>query len=287
MGKPEEKKIKLLLKDFINNHNGYEINPIYSDIYNDCDEIFQKIFAYFHERINILFEFMNTKSSVNNHFNAAESRDLLMIINELREIKKGLQKTNYDFEINESYIERIKYVNGFLVNSGGSPIPEDYVVFDVIKYEPIFSLKNKSIHLADFDQAVSVQASFKSDSITVKINNDILEHVKTLLETGHYFNSVEESYKIVRNKLKTITGKEKAHEAFRDDNYALIFGHKAKDEAEKDFFEGVKFLHMAIQKLRNEKAHTPARKIDKNLAIHYIVLASLAYDLISRNAYED
>jgi hypothetical protein len=40
---------------------------------------------------------------------------------------------------------------------------------------------------------------------------------------------------------------------------------------------------MAIQKLRNEKAHTPANKIDKNLAIHYIVLASLAYDLISRN----
>lgn len=39
---------------------------------------------------------------------------------------------------------------------------------------------------------------------------------------------------------------------------------------------------MAIQKLRNEKAHTPATRIDKNLAIHYIVLASLAYDLIDR-----
>ena len=51
---------------------------------------------------------------------------------------------------------------------------------------------------------------------------------------------------------------------------------------EKDFFEGVKFLHMAIQFLRNEKAHTPALDLDKNLAIHYIALASLAYDLISR-----
>ena len=39
---------------------------------------------------------------------------------------------------------------------------------------------------------------------------------------------------------------------------------------------------MAIQNLRNEKAHTPAKSIDKNLAIHYIVLASLAYDLIDR-----
>ena len=40
---------------------------------------------------------------------------------------------------------------------------------------------------------------------------------------------------------------------------------------------------MAIQNLRNEKAHTPAKEIDKNLAIHYIALASLAYDLIARN----
>ena len=39
---------------------------------------------------------------------------------------------------------------------------------------------------------------------------------------------------------------------------------------------------MAIQFLRNEKAHTPARDLDKNLAIHYIALASLAYDLIDR-----
>jgi uncharacterized protein (TIGR02391 family) len=103
------------------------------------------------------------------------------------------------------------------------------------------------------------------------------------LETEHYFNAVEESYKIVREKLKSITGRERAHEAFKDNNKILIFGHEARDEAENNFFEGVKFLHMAIQNLRNEKAHMSAIKIDKNLAIHYIVLASLAYDLISDN----
>jgi uncharacterized protein (TIGR02391 family) len=93
---------------------------------------------------------------------------------------------------------------------------------------------------------------------------------------------VEESYKIVRAKLKSITGKEKAHEGFKEDNYEIIFGHKPQNDADKDFFEGVKFLHMAIQNLRNEKAHTPAKELNKNLAIHYIVLASLAYDLINR-----
>jgi len=37
---------------------------------------------------------------------------------------------------------------------------------------------------------------------------------------------------------------------------------------------------MAIQKLRNEKSHKPAEIINKNSALHYIALASLAYELI-------
>ncbi|EKE11836.1 MAG: hypothetical protein ACD_15C00016G0011 [uncultured bacterium] len=127
------------------------------------------------------------------------------------------------------------------------------------------------------------EANINDDNISIILRKEVFSHVKDLLNNEHYFNAVEESYKIVREKLRDITGKEKAHEAFAEINYNKIFGHDIKNEAEKDFFEGVKFLHMAIQKLRNEKAHTPANKIDKNLAIHYIVLASLAYDLIDRH----
>lgn len=282
MKKIEEKRVKLLLKDFIKNHSNYVGNPVYLEIYDDYDVVFQKVFSYFHEKVNTLFEFMNTKSTVNNHYNADSSRELLNIIDELREAKTSLQRTDYDFEINNSYVEQIKYTQSFLNRSGGSNIPSDYKKIDIIKYDPIFHLKNKNIALPDSIQVVDTQASFNIDTIIIKINEDILRHVKTLLETKHYFNAVEESYKIVRERLRSITGKEKAHEAFNEHNYALIFGHEAKNEAEADFFEGVKFLHMAIQKLRNEKAHTPANEMDKNLAIHYIVLASLAYDLISR-----
>ena len=76
---------------------------------------------------------------------------------------------------------------------------------------------------------------------------------------------------------------EKAHEAFSESNYEKIFGHLPATDTEKDFFEGVKFLNMSIQKLRNEKAHTPANEVERNLAIHYISLSSLAYDLITKN----
>lgn len=126
------------------------------------------------------------------------------------------------------------------------------------------------------------KATFKDGNINIILQKDIFGHVQKLLNDGHYFNAVEESYKVVRKKLKDVTGKEKATDAFNASNYEKIFGHQPVDDAESDFFEGIKFLHMAIQFLRNEKAHTLANDIDKNLAIHYISLASLAYDLITR-----
>ena len=126
------------------------------------------------------------------------------------------------------------------------------------------------------------KATFKNGNIKITLQKDVFDHVQKLLNSGHYFNAVEEAYKIVRKKLKDITGKEKATDAFSKSNHDKIFGHQPANEAEKDFFEGVKFLHMSIQFLRNEKAHTPAQDLDKNLAIHYISLASLAYDLVTR-----
>lgn len=132
------------------------------------------------------------------------------------------------------------------------------------------------------NEVIKAQAIYKSGNITITLQKEIFDHVQNLLNDGHYFTAVEEAYKVVRKKLEDITGKERATDAFSDLNIEKIFGHQPKDNVEKDFFEGVKFLHMAIQFLRNEKAHTPAKDIDKNLAIHYISLSSLAYDLINK-----
>ena len=68
-------------------------------------------------------------------------------------------------------------------------------------------------------------------------------------------------------------------EYFRDLNFNVYIFNRGNNLQP----EGVKFINMAIQRFRNEKVHTPAKPLDKNLAIHYISLASLAYELISRN----
>lgn len=279
-----EKELELLLYDFMENHKDQQINDLYLKIYEDFwFEDFQRVLAYFHQELNDLFNFMNEKSKYNHHYNAAQSRSLLNLIDDLRVFLKATNSTEYKVILKEDYIDKIKEVKSFLETSWGSSIPDNYKELDIIKFKPIFHYeKFKPKWNNTQEQQIKTEAHYDDNTISIVLKKEVFAHIKELLEWWHYFNAVEESYKIVRAKLKSITWKEKAHEWFKDDNYEKIFWHKSSDDAEKDFFEWVKFLHMAIQYLRNEKAHTPAKYIDKNLAIHYIVLASLAYDLIDR-----
>ncbi|MEW1706887.1 TIGR02391 family protein [Microbacterium sp. NPDC089190] len=146
---------------------------------------------------------------------------------------------------------------------------------------------------ANPDLVPSVAASFTTEAtvtdnkIQIEIHQDIYDHINRFLATEDYFHAVEESYKVVREALREKTGSEKATDAFKPENYSALFGHLPATDAEKDFFDGVKYLNMAIQFLRNEKSHTLASPLEPNLAIHYISLASLAYDLITRYVSEE
>ena len=139
----------------------------------------------------------------------------------------------------------------------------------------------------------TTEASVTANKIEIEIHEDIYAHIGQYLATGDYFHAVEESYKLVREKLREITGKEKASDAFNNSaqntaHFKALFGKATPaSDAEADFFRGIGYLHLGVQHLRNEKAHTPAAPIDPNLAIHYISLASLAYDLITRYVGED
>jgi|GEM_PF-6142288 len=130
--------------------------------------------------------------------------------------------------------------------------------------------------------------SITSDVISIKIRNEIYGHIKSFLDSSHYFTAVEEAYKVVRQKLKDITGEEAAaavfgENALKNKHWENIFGDTPPTGTpEADFMRGAGYIHLGVQYLRNEKSHTTATSLDKNLALHYISLASLAYDLISR-----
>lgn len=126
--------------------------------------------------------------------------------------------------------------------------------------------------------------------LQLSIRPEIFDHIEPYLQNGDYFHAVEEAYKLVRHKLREITGCERATDVFNMNSentryWEQLFGQNpAKDTPEYDFCRGVGYLHLGIQFLRNEKAHMPANALDMNLAIHYIALASLTYELISMKA---
>jgi uncharacterized protein (TIGR02391 family) len=152
----------------------------------------------------------------------------------------------------------------------------------VDQFTPLAATGVEQAPLATAQVSFTTEATVTDNKIEIELHEDIYDHIGQYLATGDYFHAVDESYKLVRHKLREITGSEKATDAFAQSNYEKIFGHQPTSTAEKDFFEGVKFLNMSIQFLRNEKAHTPATQLEHNLAVHYISLASLAYDLITR-----
>lgn len=128
--------------------------------------------------------------------------------------------------------------------------------------------------------------------LRIDIHPDIYSHIQPYIASFDYFHAVEEAYKVVREKLRELTGEERATSIFNENalnerHYARFFGgDPAPTQAERDFRRGVGYLHLGVQFLRNEKAHTLATDMEPNLAIHYVALASLAYDLVTRYVSE-
>lgn len=185
-------------------------------------------------------------------------------------------------DVDYNYKNTLQAVNKSLAFDGITLYDKEF-----ISGKPI--LGAKKITPATPESSEFTNAQTVGRSITLDIREEIYTQIKQYLENEDYFHAVEESYKVVREKLRELTTKEKATDIFNENAqnnkyHEDIFGRMAASGTpESNFFRGVGYLNLAVQFLRNEKAHTLATAVDKNLAIHYISLASLTYDLISRS----
>jgi uncharacterized protein (TIGR02391 family) len=102
---------------------------------------------------------------------------------------------------------------------------------------------------------------------------------RKLYESGDYAEAVEKGFKIVRDRLRVLTGYETGSEAFGKGK--LTIGGAAASHVDDDFQNGVKFLTMAIDRFRNEKSHTADGNIsDPIRAYEYLRVSSLAMHLL-------
>lgn len=113
------------------------------------------------------------------------------------------------------------------------------------------------------------------------LHPEIYKKCQSLFGNAEYPEAVEKGFKIVKDRLRRITGYEKGSEAFGKSK--LHIKGAAASNVDADFNEGVKFLAMAIDMFRNEKSHTSDSKIDdQHRAYEYLTLSSLALNLLDQ-----
>jgi len=134
------------------------------------------------------------------------------------------------------------------------------------------------------DHYLSIQPKSKkkepySVAFPEDLHSEIYSKCKELYAEGTYAEAAEKGFKVVRDRLRKLTSFETGSDAFGKGKL-LILGASAQN-VDGDFNEAVKFLTMAIDRFRNEKAHTSDAKIkDPVRAYEYIRLSSLAMHLL-------
>jgi uncharacterized protein (TIGR02391 family) len=118
------------------------------------------------------------------------------------------------------------------------------------------------------------------DAIAIEsLHPEICAKCRNLYEGGDYAEAVEKSFKIVRDRLRALTGYETGSDAFGKGH--LYVDGAAATHVDEDFQNGVKFLTMAIDRFRNEKSHTADGNISEPIrAYEYLRLSSLAMHLL-------
>lgn len=121
----------------------------------------------------------------------------------------------------------------------------------------------------------------KDNDVLTSLHPDIYSKCHDLYEKGAYAEAVEKVFKVVRDRLRKLTGHETGSEAFGKGK--LYIKGAAATNVDEDFNEAVKFLTMAIDRFRNEKSHTSDAKIDDPIrAYEYLRLSSLAMNLLDQ-----
>jgi len=178
-----EDKTKLILEDFLNvtlsidRDNPFvdqnELNRAmlrYSSLYKDFDIGFSEFFAYFHYKLNRLFEFWNSKYSykLGGHFNADQSRELIKLIDHYNDISIGLKNSADEIQISEKYLMTMEKIYPLLRNSGGSLIPPDFGKIKIIKHDPIFTLIKTATGIINIDRSYKLTVLGEGSYAVVK-----------------------------------------------------------------------------------------------------------------------
>lgn len=125
---------------------GDRINIEYLDLYQSfSNKKIQEIFSTIQHLFVVNYSAMNERlptGDYSNHYWADNSRELILAIEVLRGLERVLKTTNDAFSVDPYYEQIITKSMGFLVKSGGSPIPPHMDKVEIYYIDPIFRKKD-------------------------------------------------------------------------------------------------------------------------------------------------
>lgn len=132
--------IKGVERDYLRHFkDGY----VYDDKYlyeEDFGEMLSPLLGSLHYWFTNLFEQINDQIKNNHYFWAQSSRDLIKCIDISQRLLKIQPLLNIGFQIDSYYLNIITQSKGFLENSQGSQIPEDFQIIEIFYTIPIFKI---------------------------------------------------------------------------------------------------------------------------------------------------
>ncbi len=164
-------------------------------------------------------------------------------------------------------------------------IPNNFHEFVYLKVTDKFSQTYKEYEEAYKKSAKEYQEQMQPVGVSHNdlslLHPDIFAKCQSLFEKAEYAEAVAKSFRVVKDRLRELTGLEKASDAFG--NTGIHIKGASAQNVDADFNQGVKFLAMAIDMFRNEKSHTSDAKIDDpHRAYEYLALSSLAMNLLDQ-----
>jgi len=122
------------------------------------------------------------------------------------------------------------------------------------------------------------------DDELAHLNPKIASKVGKLYADEHYSEAVGMAMRMVKDRLRDISGYENGFPAFTEGG--LYIKGAAAANVDEDFQEGVKRLLGSIDKFRNEKFHTSMADLkSKNKALSYLHMCSLALSFLADEQY--
>lgn len=121
-----------------------EYESLYKDFQNDK---LITLFSSLHSLLMDNFKRMNDRlptSEYPKHFWAENSRHLILAIESVRKLERGLKDTEYDFSIDPYYDDLMERANQFLSGSGGSELPKHMDKIELYYVIPLFFPKDNA-----------------------------------------------------------------------------------------------------------------------------------------------